>query len=225
MKTNDKKEYITCDNCIKQRTIDDITGKGVYKIKNTHNGQIYIGSTLTSFKVRWRSHLSLLRNNKHYNTEMQAAYNNKKDVFSFHILYTGTDNNEIRNKEQIFIDKFKSYKKDIGYNKERYVDRRKRSDETKRRISESKIGFNSGCQNGFYGKTHTPEVRDKIRKARIGRKASDATKQNMSECKQIKVRINNIIYPSMKEASKILSINESTLSRWIKKGKKGYEVV
>ena len=69
--------------------------------------------------------------------------------------------------------------------------RKPRSEETRKRMSESKLGnknpmfgrevseetrkklskANSGTNNGFYGKKHLKEARDKISKANKGRRA------------------------------------------------------
>ena len=45
----------------------------------------------------------------------------------------------------------------------------------------------------------------------------------MSETRKKKVKINNVIYDSLKDASESLGINKTTLSRWIKNNKLGYE--
>lgn len=48
----------------------------------------------------------------------------------------------------------------------------------------------------------------------------------MSEKRKIKVRINGITYPSIKEAAQELNMSETTLGRWIKDERKtDYEVV
>lgn len=71
----------------------------------------------------------------------------------------------------------------------------KHTDEAKRKISinsgskraevKEKHRFNAlGYRNNMYGKTHTIEAREKIRKARSGSKASNITKLKMSENKK-----------------------------------------
>ena len=48
----------------------------------------------------------------------------------------------------------------------------------------------------------------------------------MSEKKKIKVKINGITYPSIKEAAQELNMSEITLGRWIKDERKiNYEIV
>ena len=210
--------------------INDLTvlkSKGVYQIKNLSNNKIYIGSTITSFIYRWRQHNSKLKLGKHENTHLQSSYNKYgESSFEYSILYIGTSKEDIRNKEQELINSFDSCNPDKGYNMDSIVDRSTRSEETKKKISLSRKGKCSDSSNGFYGKTHTEEVREKIRQAHIGKKLSDSTKAKIIEKRKIKVKINGIIYPSIKEAAEELKMSKATLSRWIKDERKtNYEVV
>lgn len=207
--------------------LEDLRKKGVYQIKNLITNKIYIGSTTTSFIYRWRQHQSKLRKGEHKNAHLQSSYIKYGDSnFEYSILYIGTSFEDIRAKEQEFIDNFDSCDPDKGYNLEVLVDRHVRSEETKRRMSESRKGKCVGASNGFYGKTHSEEVREIIRQAHLGKTASDITKAKMAEKKKIKVRINGVIYPSIKEAAQELRMSKATLSRWIKdKRKINYEVV
>jgi group I intron endonuclease len=49
---------------------------GIYLITNTLNNRVYVGHS-NNCKKRWSSHRSLLKNNKHYNKELQEDYNNQ----------------------------------------------------------------------------------------------------------------------------------------------------
>lgn len=201
--------------------------RGVYQIKNLMTNKIYIGSTTTSFIYRWRQHQSKLKMGKHENAHLQSSYIKYGDSsFEYTILYVGTSLEDIRIKEQEFINALDSCNPNKGYNLDNIVDRHNRSEETKRKISASRKGKCAGSSNGFYGKTHSEEVRNRIRQAHIGKKLSDNTKAKMSEKRKIKVRINGIIYPSIKEAAQELHMSKATLSRWIKDERKtNYEVV
>lgn len=201
--------------------------KGVYQIRNLVTDKVYIGSTTTSFIYRWRQHYSKLKMGKHENAHLQSSYIKYGDSnFEYTVLYVGTSLEDIRTKEQEFINILDSCNPDKGYNMDSVVDRSTRSEETKKKISLSRKGKCSGSSNGFYGKTHTEEVREKIRQAHIGKKLSDNTKAKMSEKRKIKVKINGIAYPSIKEAAQELNMSETTLGRWIKDERKtDYEVV
>lgn len=201
--------------------------RGVYQIKNLVTNKIYIGSTITSFIYRWRQHHSKLKMGKHENAHLQSSYIKYGDSnFEYTVLYVGTSLEDIRTREQEFINILDSCNPDKGYNMDSIVDRSTRSEETKKKISLSRKGKCSGSFNGFYGKTHTEEVREKIRQAHIGKKLSDSTKAKIIEKRKIKVKINGIIYPSIKEAAEELKMSKATLSRWIKDERKtNYEVV
>lgn len=201
--------------------------RGVYQIKNLVTNKIYIGSTITSFIYRWRQHQSKLKMGKHENAHLQSSYTKYGDSnFEYTVLYVGVSLEDIRIKEQELIDSLDSSNPDKGYNLDPVVDRHIRSEETKRKMSASRKGKCSGSSNGFYGKTHSEEVRNRIRQARLGKKMSDVTKAKMAEKRKIKVRINGVIYPSIKEAAQELGMSKATLSRWIKdKEKINYEVV
>jgi group I intron endonuclease len=59
---------------------------GIYKITNKLNGRIYIGSA-KEFKVRWKSHASSLRNQKHQNKFLQADFNKcGEEAFVFEVI-------------------------------------------------------------------------------------------------------------------------------------------
>ena len=60
--------------------------KGIYKIENLINGKIYIGQTLC-LTTRFKSHLSLLRKNRHRNSHLQAAFNKYGELnFVFNVV-------------------------------------------------------------------------------------------------------------------------------------------
>ena len=201
--------------------------RGVYQIKNLVTNKIYIGSTIISFIYRWRQHQSKLKMGKHENAHLQSSYIKYGDSsFEYTILYVGTSLEDIRIKEQEFINALDSCNPNKGYNLDNIVDRHNRSEETKRKISASRKGKCAGSSNGFYGKTHSEEVRNRIRQAHLGKKASDITKAKMAEKRKIMVKVNNVIYPSIKEAAYELGMSKATLCRWVRDERKiGYEVV
>ncbi len=168
--------------------INDI--QGVYSIVNIINNKIYIGSSIHVNK-RFSEHKYSLGNNCHYNKHLQNAWNKYgEENFSFSIVeQVDGDESILKAAEQKWIDYYESYKLDKGYNVDRYVSGKCRivSEETKEKIRMKHIGkkaseetkrkFSSqrkGKLNAFYGRTHTIEAREKMRKAKLGVKASDA---------------------------------------------------
>ena len=87
-----------------------------------------------------------------------------------------------------------------------------------------------GALNSFYGKTHTEEVREKIRESQTGRKQSeetvqkrlDNTEKTSNKCiKQIDLITKEVIaeFSSVKEASLASGANYSTISNVANKTK------
>lgn len=84
-----------------------------------------------------------------------------------------------------------------------------RSDETREKIKQNHADF-TGELNPFYNKKHTFES-----KQRIGsRDYSSITGGNHKKAKQVK--INGVIYNSIKDASRTLCINDNTLRDYLK---------
>lgn len=88
---------------------------GIYKITTKHNGKIYIGSS-NNITKRFGSHISILNRNKHHSPYLQAVYN-KYGVknLEFSIIELTLLENKIE-KEQYWMDYYKSYNKIFGYN-------------------------------------------------------------------------------------------------------------
>lgn len=88
---------------------------GIYMILCSANGKIYIGSS-TDLRARFYSHRHRLNNNKHKAEHLQNAYNlYGADTFTFVVL-EHCPVEDIVNYEQKFIDEFKPYKREIGFN-------------------------------------------------------------------------------------------------------------
>ena len=66
---------------------------GVYCIRNTTNGKLYVGSAAVSFKARWNSHRNALRRGEHAAKHLQSSWNKYgEDKFEFLVLeYSGSD--------------------------------------------------------------------------------------------------------------------------------------
>ena len=59
---------------------------GIYQIRNTVNGKLYIGSS-HDIKFRWKQHKSSLRRNKHHSLILQRAWNKYgEDCFEFEVI-------------------------------------------------------------------------------------------------------------------------------------------
>ena len=89
---------------------------GIYRIVNLINDKVYIGRS-SRFKGRWASHLSTLRNNKHYNGYLQNEFNKHgEDAFQFEVVevVSNTPTKTIAEAEQRYIDQV--YGREFCYN-------------------------------------------------------------------------------------------------------------
>jgi group I intron endonuclease len=87
---------------------------GIYKILNTHNGRVYIGSS-ARFKARWQDgHAKHLLKGKHQNRFIQADYDKCRDTFGhddfleFHVIEVmeGSTKEERKIHEQKWLDQY-----------------------------------------------------------------------------------------------------------------------
>jgi hypothetical protein len=71
----------------------------------------------------------------------------------------------------------------------------------------------SGPANPRYGVKLNKKIKNKISKARLGKKASEEAKKNMSKGRCFKYKIEGIIFNSGIEAAKYFNVSQSTISR------------
>jgi group I intron endonuclease len=187
---------------------------GVYKITNSHNGKVYIGSS-NNIGIRWNKHLSLLRNGKSKQKLMQKDFDRHgESLFSISILEKINVEKERFEREDFYIEKFKSYNEEFGYNthqKSTSPVGRKVSEETRKKIGESQIG-----------KKLSEDHKNNISEGLKGRVQSEKTKRIISEKNRRKhisledeVSIRSKILSGIlaKEIAKEFKLNQITIGR------------
>lgn len=88
---------------------------GIYSISNTINKKIYIGSSINVYK-RWSSHKYQLNKGIHHSNRLNDDWNEfGESVFVFEIMER-CDKTDLIDREQFYIDKYKSCNPDFGYN-------------------------------------------------------------------------------------------------------------
>lgn len=152
---------------------------GIYIIYNIPDEKFYIGSSVNIYK-RWKSHKKRLEYNQHNNKYLTEVY--KKygiDSFIFKIIEYCLPEKTI-DREQYYLDLYKPYERNIGYNIMSRADRVFLTDEIKNRISKSLTGksitnkakerisiSNSGENNGNFRKNYSEEEKNILSKSLI----------------------------------------------------------
>lgn len=165
---------------------------GIYQIRNTRNGKLYIGQS-TNLNHRKSCHFFDLKNNRHKNIYLQRAYNIEPDVFIFEIICVCKED-ELNDLEIYFIDKYKTTNSRYGYNLDLGGNGAGRmSDETKAKLSKAKKGNKLMC----------------------GIKLSDEWKQHLSEAQPHKKKVicieTGVVYDSFADASRKTGLNRTKI--------------
>ena len=94
---------------------------GVYKITNINTQKVYIGSSI-DIERRHKDHLRMLNTNTHHSCKLQQSFNRTKDknVFQFEIIEEVEDQNNLKVREQYYIDSYDAFNN--GYNCSAQVD-------------------------------------------------------------------------------------------------------
>lgn len=135
---------------------------GIYFIINKINNKIYIGQACknSTIRKRVRNHFYLLKQNKHFNQHFQSAFNkNNINDFKTGVLIFCSD-------EQ------------LNYYENKYLDLWAGNDEICYNLAKdasAPMRGRFGKLNPFYGKTHTQEVKKKLKEINLGKKQSKET--------------------------------------------------
>ena len=107
---------------------------GIYKIKNIGDEKVYIGHSL-NIEYRWRKHVEALKAKRHENIHLQRAWDKHgKDNFIFEKIEVCREN-ELKDREQYWMDYYKCYNHDKGYNICPTADQTILAEETKHKMS------------------------------------------------------------------------------------------
>lgn len=124
----------------------------IYEIVNVVNGKRYVGSS-TSTRVRWNIHKSRLRKNNHHSYLLQRAWNKYGEIgFVFNVLEVFEDEVDLIKKEQYYLDILKP---EYNVNKCAAPGHDKRTEETKRKISENNCKY---WKNKTFSKNHKKKL-------------------------------------------------------------------
>ena len=210
---------------------------GIYRI-HFGGGRSYIGRTCNLVK-RKKQHLNSLRRGTHPNPHLQNAFRKYgEEVLEFKVVLF-CRKEECLKWEKFFLDSFseswgalynisrsEGHPSLVGEDNPMYG--KKRSEETKRKISEKM----SGSNHHMKGKRHTEEARAKMRKANAvfseehlrklseakrGKKLPKEQKEKilLSNPQRVEVTVEGVTYPSLNEASRVTGISYHNLKKFL----------
>ena len=206
---------------------------GIYCIKNTANGKVYIGQSIC-VETQLAGHFSELRNRHHYNTHLQAAFNKYGEPCFEKRLLEETQAELLDIRERTWIAQYGSDNSQQGYNKESGGSGGKRhSDETKRKMSiaasgrvlssetREKIGAahrgmicseekRTATRNTLAITNNRPEVTERRRIAQLGRTHPQEIKDKIGVNNKGKHPITQEHQIKLQEARRLNPIGEST---------------
>jgi len=185
---------------------------GVYRIRNTVNGKVYVGSSINIVK-RLLDHKNDLKRQE--NTPyFQNAWNKYgSENFSFEVIrelhFKDQDIEFLKQhllaNEQIYLDLYESYKRENGYNICPIAGSPlgvKHTEESKQKNSK----IHSGSGNSMYGKHHSKKTKEIIGKTQRGKKRTEEQKAVISKA-------NRKRHPSEESKEKNRIANRITHSR------------
>jgi len=153
---------------------------GIYKISNKVNGKVYIGSS-SDIKKRWNTHKNHLKKNKSDSRYLQNAWNKHgEENFVFEIIECVYFEENLKERELFYIEKYKSCDANFGYNLQKEPGRGPGLHGKDNPAFGQSEKF-SGKNNHFYGKYHTEETKRLISEANTGKKRS---KQQIDKMKK-----------------------------------------
>lgn len=149
---------------------------GIYRITNSVDGTIYIGSTVASFHARWWRHRWHLNRGDHQNPWLQRAWlAHGADAFVFEVVEVITNKADVATREQNWLTE--AMRDERCYNL---------ASHTHRPPAFSELPPNVQARKGekhravWLGRKHTPETKAKMSAAAMGHVVDEATKARMS---------------------------------------------
>ena len=124
----------------------------IYKTTDT-NDKVYIGQHHGEFDINYFGSGKII----------SKIIKKRKDLLRVELLEVCNNQNELNEKEIYWINEYNSLDNKFGYN-----------------LQKGGQGYNYEKPSTFFGKKHTEESKEKNRKAHIGKKLSDETKDKIS---------------------------------------------
>lgn len=207
--------------------MSDVVLCGIYSIKNTANGKLYIGQA-KNISSRWKTHIWKLNTNRHHNRYLQSAWNKYgADSFVFSVVCL-CEEQSLETLEVIYIAELNSYVGNFGYNLTtggEGTTGHTLTDDVKKHIGSFHKGktlsrnhiealsekFTSEG-NPFYGRHHTDITKRAISKKRI--ESGVSSRGNNIKAKP--VIFDGIYFDCAQDCADFLKVKSGTLRSWIR---------
>lgn len=160
---------------------------GIYFIRNTVSGKLYIGSSV-NIHTRWQHHRSALRHGKHTNPKLMNSWNQHgESAFEFGVLEEVDDRDLLISREDYYILSLSPFFNCcLASEGGRYIP----SPEAKARMAAALKGrkftaeHKSRISAGLMGRVVTPPTRAKIGASASQRHHSEVTKSHLADVRR-----------------------------------------
>ncbi len=160
---------------------------GVYKGTCRPTAKVYIGSSVDIYK-RVGGHIRALRRGDHANPYLQHAWDRYGETAFEWEAIEETTTDELLAAEQYYLDKYRAYDRDYGYNIAPEAGSTRnlpRNATWNQRISDAlKRRFSNPANRTNTGRAHSAESRQKMSIGRRGKPVSDETRQRASDARR-----------------------------------------
>lgn len=182
----------------------------VYSHTNKVNGKVYIGLTSMKPEARWKNGIGY-----HSGTHFRNAIDKYGwDNFDHKIIKDNLTKDEAGYWEKYYISLYNSMDRHYGYNMSSGGENgggHPQTEETRKKISEN------GYHQGMKGKKHSEETKRKMSESRTGRRFSEESKRKISEAHR-KLRNKRIycveldcVFESLDEASEKIGRSKAVI--------------
>ena len=159
---------------------------GVYAITHPPSGRAYIGSS-KDIIGRWADHQKRLKSNTHHSIKLQSAWNKYgAEAFHFGVVETCSATERVV-REQFWIDQAQASKKGFGFNMSASsygsshpeISAKIAAALKGQRLTEGRKAKISAAHKGMVRGPHSAEHKANLRKAHLGKKHSQESKQKI----------------------------------------------